>query len=73
MSKEQMLIRLYKYTDLQTNFNMNNVALIQKGKQPKHMNIHDLVTQFVDYRREVVLRRSKFQLKKAEARLHILE
>lgn len=65
-------MRLYKYTDLQCNFNVNNVALIEKGKQPKHLNIRDMIVEFVDYRREVVTRRSTFQLDKAEARLHIL-
>jgi len=70
--KENILLRLYKYTDLQCNFNVNNVALIEKGKQPKHLNIRDMIIEFVDYRREVVTRRSQFQLDKAEARLHIL-
>jgi len=73
ISKEEMLIRLYKYTDLQTNFNVNNVALIERGKQPRSLNILELLMQFVDFRREVVLRRSQFQLDKAKSRLHILE
>ncbi len=72
ITKENILMRLYKYTDLQTNFNVNNVALIEKGKQPKHLNIRDMIIEFVDYRREVVGRRSAFLLGKAEARLHIL-
>jgi len=72
VTKENILMRLYKYTDLQCNFNVNNVALIEKGKQPKHLNIRDMIVEFVDYRREVVTRRSTFQLDKAEARLHIL-
>ncbi len=70
--KENILLRLYKYTDLQCNFNVNNVALIEKGKQPKHLNVRDMIIEFVDYRREVVTRRSTFQLNKAEWRLHIL-
>ena len=73
VSKEEMLIRLYKYTDLQTNFNVNNVALIERGKQPRSMNVKELLMQFVEFRREVVLRRSQFQLDKAKDRLHILE
>jgi len=73
VDKSNILVRLYKYTDLQCNFNVNNVALIEKGKQPKHLNIRDMIVQFVDYRREVVGRRSQFQLDKAEGRLHILE
>ena len=73
VDKSNILVRLYKYTDLQCNFNVNNVALIEKGKQPKHLNIRDMIVQFVNYRREVVGRRSQFQLDKAEGRLHILE
>ena len=72
-SKEDILVRLYKYTDLQTNFNVNNVALIEKWRQPRHLNILNMVSEFVVYRREIVFRRSIFQLNKAEARLHILE
>ncbi len=72
ITKENILMRLYKYTDLQCNFNVNNVALIEKGKQPKHLNVRDMIIEFVDYRRVVVTRRSTFQLDKAEARLHIL-
>lgn len=73
VNKEQMLIRLYKYTDLQCNFNVNNVALVDSGKQPRHCNIKDLILEFVDFRRTVVTRRSIFKLNKAKSRLHILE
>lgn len=73
VSKEEMLIRLYKYTDLQCNFNVNNVALVDSGKQPRHCTIKDLLIEFVDFRRTVVTRRSQFQLNKAKDRLHILE
>ena len=72
-SKEDILVRLYKYTDLQTNFNVNNVALVEKWRQPRHLNILNMVSEFVEYRREVVYRRSVYSLDKAEARLHILE
>jgi len=65
--------QIYKSTDLQCNFNMNNVSLIDSGKQPRLMNIKDLLLEFVDFRRKVVYRRSVFQLKKAKDRLHILE
>lgn len=71
--KENMLIRLYKYTDLQCNFNVNNVSLVERGKQPRHLHIKELLVEFVDFRREVVLRRSQYQLDKAKSRLHILE
>ncbi|UFX82592.1 DNA gyrase/topoisomerase IV subunit A [Candidatus Absconditicoccus praedator] len=70
--KDSVLTLLYKYTDLQTNFNINNVALIDKGIQPQLLNIKDLLLHFIDFRREVIYNRSVFQLNKAEDRLHIL-
>lgn len=68
-----ILIKLFKYTELQNNININNVTLIEKGSQPRLLNIKDLLMEFVDYRRSVVYRRSIFQLNKAKDRLHILE
>ncbi len=62
---------LYKHSELQTSFGINNVALV-KGR-PKILNIKDLVREFVDFRHEVIIRRTKFDLKKAEERAHILE
>ncbi|MEO9021819.1 MAG: DNA topoisomerase (ATP-hydrolyzing), partial [Ginsengibacter sp.] len=62
---------LYKHTELQTSFGINNVALV-KGR-PQILNIKDLIREFVDFRHEVVVRRTKFELKKAEERAHILE
>ncbi len=62
---------LYKHTELQTSFGINNVALI-KGR-PQILNIKDLIREFVDFRHEVVIRRTEFELKKAEERAHILE
>jgi DNA gyrase subunit A len=70
---DQILIQLYKFTELQTNFNVNNVSLIENGVQPRLLNIKDLVMEFVTFRRSVVYRRSIFQLNKAKDRLHILE
>jgi len=68
----QLIInQLYKYTELQTSFGINNVAL-SKGR-PKILNLKDLISEFVDFRMEVVIRRSKFELRKAEERAHILE
>ncbi len=63
--------QLYKHSELQTSFGINNVALI-KGR-PKVLNIKDLIREFVDFRHEVLFRRTKFELKKAEERAHILE
>jgi DNA gyrase subunit A len=62
---------LYKHTELQTSFGINNVALV-KGR-PHVLNIKDLIREFVDFRHEVVIRRTKYELKKAEERAHILE
>src|SRR5665213_947773 len=62
---------LYKHSELQTSFGINNVALI-KGR-PKTLNIKDLIREFIDFRHEVIVRRTKFELKKAEERAHILE
>jgi len=69
----KILVELYKYTELQCAFNINNVSLIEAGKQPRLLNIKDLLMEFVTFRRSVVYRRSVFQLKKAKDRLHILE
>ena len=63
--------QLYKHSELQTSFGINNVALV-KGR-PKVLNIKDLIREFVDFRHEVIVSRTKFELKKAEERAHILE
>ncbi|HMT27451.1 MAG TPA: DNA gyrase subunit A, partial [Candidatus Absconditabacterales bacterium] len=68
-----VLTQLYKFTELQTNFNINNVSLIEKASQPRVMNIKELLMEFVTFRREVIYKRSVFQLNKAKDRLHILE
>ena len=62
---------LYKHTELQTSFGINNVALV-RGR-PQTLNIKDLIREFVDFRHEVVVRRTRFELRKAEERAHILE
>jgi len=66
-----VLNKLYKYTALQTSFSVNNIALVN-GK-PEMLNLKDLIVHFVNHRHEVVVRRTKFELEKAEARAHILE
>ena len=63
--------QLYKYTELQTSYGINNVAL-SKGR-PKILNIQHLISEFIDFRMEVVIRRAKFELKKANEKAHILE
>lgn len=66
-----VLNNLYKYTALQTSFSVNNIALV--GGRPKMLNLKDIISCFVDHRHEVVIRRAKFDLRKAEERAHILE
>ena len=69
----KILVELYKYTELQCAFNVNNVSLVESGIQPRLLNIKDLLMEFVTFRRTIVYRRSVFQLNKAKDRLHILE
>ena len=66
-----VLNKLFKYTQLQTSFSVNNIALV-KGR-PEQLNLKQLIQYFVEHRHEVVVRRTEFELKKAEARAHILE
>ncbi|MDR2087615.1 MAG: DNA gyrase subunit A [Dysgonamonadaceae bacterium] len=66
-----ILNKLYKLTALQTSFSVNNVALLHG--RPKILNLKDLIKNFVDHRVDVVTRRTRFDLRKAEERAHILE
>ncbi|MDD3899715.1 MAG: DNA gyrase subunit A [Dysgonamonadaceae bacterium] len=66
-----VLNKLFKLTALQSSFNSNNIALV-KGK-PYLLNLKQMIEQFVEHRYEVVIRRTKFDLRKAEERAHILE
>ncbi|NAY93248.1 DNA gyrase subunit A [Muricauda sp. JGD-17] len=66
-----VLNTLYKYTALQSSFSVNNIALV-KGR-PKLLNLKEIIHHFVEHRHEVVVRRTTFELKKAEDRAHILE
>ncbi len=66
-----VLNTLYKYTALQSSFSVNNIALV-KGR-PQLLNVKEMIHYFVEHRHEVVVRRTKFELKKAEDRAHILE
>ena len=63
--------KLFKYTALQSSFSVNNIALV-KGR-PMTLNLKDLIRHFVDHRHEVVTRRTKFELRKAEERAELLE
>ena len=66
-----VLNKLYKMTALQSSFSVNNIALV--NGRPRLLNLKDLIKAFVDHRHEVVIRRTKFELAKAEERAHILE
>ena len=66
-----VLNTLFKHTQLQSSFSVNNIALV-KGR-PQLLNLKQMIGHFVDHRHEVVVRRTKFELKKAEERAHILE
>ena len=66
-----VLNTLYKFTQLQSSFSVNNIALV-KGR-PQMLNVKDLIHYFVEHRHEVVIRRTQFDLRKAEERAHILE
>ena len=66
-----VLNNLFKYTPLQSSFSVNNIALVN-GK-PELLNLKDLIANFVDFRHDVVVRRTKYELRKAEERAHVLE
>jgi DNA gyrase subunit A len=66
-----VLNKLYKFTALQTSFSVNNICLV--NGRPELVNLKDLIRHFIDFRHEVIIRRTKFDLRKAEERAHILE
>jgi DNA gyrase subunit A len=66
-----VLNKLYKYTALQTSFSVNNICLVDG--RPQLLNLKDMIKHFVNFRHEVVIRRTKYELRKAEERAHILE
>jgi DNA gyrase subunit A len=63
--------QLYKHTELQTSFGVNNVALV-KGR-PRTLNVKEMISEFVEFRHEVVVRRTQFELKEAEKKAHLLQ
>jgi DNA gyrase subunit A len=63
--------QLYKYTELQSSYGINNVALV-KGR-PRILNLKELISEFVEFRHEIVVRRTKYELRKAQERAHILQ
>jgi DNA gyrase subunit A len=63
--------QLYKHTELQTSYGINNVAIV-KGR-PRTLNLRDMIGEFVEFRHEVVIRRTQFELKEAQKKAHILQ
>jgi DNA gyrase subunit A len=63
--------QLYKYTELQTSYGINNVALV-KGR-PRTLNVKEMISEFVEFRHEVVVRRAQYELREAEKKAHILQ
>ncbi|MBI2062501.1 MAG: DNA gyrase subunit A [Candidatus Yanofskybacteria bacterium] len=70
---KKVLNQLFKYTELQKAFHFNMLALVDGGMQPQILGLKSLLEKFIDHRREVVTRRTKFELQKAKDRAHILE
>ncbi|MBL1279042.1 MAG: DNA gyrase subunit A [Fluviicola sp.] len=66
-----VLNKLYKYTSLQTSFSVNNICLV--NGRPEMVNLRQMIEHFIEFRHEVVVRRTKYELRKAEERAHILE
>ena len=66
-----VLNKLYKYTSLQSSFSVNNIALV--NGRPQMLNLKEMIHHFVEHRHDVVVRRTQFELRKAEDRAHILE
>ncbi len=66
-----VLNKLFKYTALQTSFSVNNIALV--NGRPEQLNVKDMIKHFVNHRHEVIVRRTQYELRKAEERAHILE
>ncbi len=66
-----VLNKLYKYTALQSSFSVNNICLV--NGRPELLNLKQMIKHFIDFRHEVVVRRTKYELRKAEERAHILE
>ena len=66
-----VLNQLFKYTPLQTSYGVNNICLV--GGRPRLLGLKELISYFVEFRHEVVVRRTWYDLRKAQERAHILE
>lgn len=70
---KKVLNALYKHTQMQTTFGVNMLSLVENGRQPRLQTLKRMLQEYVDHRREVIRRRTEFDLEKARARAHILE
>ncbi len=70
---QKVLNQLYKHTDLQKDFHFNMIALVSGGLQPQLLSLKDILAAYLEHRREVIRRRTQYELNKAEERAHILE
>ncbi|HEY4525629.1 MAG TPA: DNA gyrase subunit A [Candidatus Paceibacterota bacterium] len=70
---QRILNQLYRYTDLQKDFHLNMIGLVNDGLEPRLLSVKDILEAYLDYRKIVIRRRTEFDLKKAEERAHILE
>ena len=69
--REVVLNQLFKHTQMQTTFGVNNIALV--GTQPRVLSLKEMMEEYLKFREEVIVRRTRFELRKAEERAHILE
>ncbi len=72
-SPEVVLNQIYSQTDFQINLHFNLLALVNRGRQPKLLNLKEILVEFLAHRDEIVTRRTKYELRHAEAELHILD
>lgn len=70
---KKILNQLYKMTPMQLSFNFNMIALVDRGRQPKLLDLKQILAYFIEHRKEVVTNRTKFDLQVAKDRAHILE
>jgi DNA gyrase subunit A len=70
---KKVLNALYKHTQMQQTFGVNMLALVENGRQPRLLTLKRMLQEYIDYRRDVIRRRTEFELEKARARAHILE
>ncbi len=70
---KKVLNALYKHTQMQTTFGINMLALVERGQQPRVLSLKRMLQEYIEHRREVIRRRTEFDLEKARERAHILE